>query len=453
MAVRRLVEVLILLSCLAGAVVHAQPAGQPYLIDIKGGIGPATADHMIRGLEQAHENNAGFVILQIDTPGGLDTSMRDMIKAILAANIPVVGFVAPGGARAASAGTYILYATHIAAMAPGTNLGAATPVQIGAPSMPQLPSKSPEEEGGPNTNPTTAMERKVVNDAVAYIQSMAQMRGRNGDWAELAVREGASLAAADALADNVIDLMAESVEDLLPQLHGRQVTINGVLHTLDAHGQSVFVHEIDWRSEFLSVITDPNVAYMLMLIGIYGMIFEFYNPGVGVPGVVGAVCLLVALYAFQVLPISYAGLALMLLGIGLMTAEALSPSFGILGLGGIVAFVIGSIILMDTELPGYQIALPMIIAFAAFSAGILIFALGMVVRARKQAVVSGLDHLLGTVAMVETVRGGSARVRLDGELWQVNCDELLSEEDAVTVTGIDGITLHVTRKNGGRDHD
>jgi membrane-bound serine protease (ClpP class) len=222
------------------------------------------------------------------------------------------------------------------------------------------------------------------------------------------------------------------------------------VHTLDTQEQSLFIHEIDWRSEFLSVITDPNVAYMLMLIGIYGMIFEFYSPGVGVPGVVGAVCLLVALYAFQVLPISYAGLALMLLGIGLMTAEALSPTFGILGLGGIVSFVIGSIILMDTELPGYQIALPMIFAFATFSAGILIFAIGMVVRARKQAVVSGLDHLLGAMAVVETVRAGSARVRLDGELWQVNCEDSLNEDDAVTITAINGITLDVTKENGGR---
>jgi len=422
--------------------------GEVWLVDIKGAIGPATADHMIRSLEQAEAAGAELVILRIDTPGGLDTAMRGMIKAILASTAPIIGYVAPGGARAASAGTYLLYASHVAAMAPGTNLGAATPVQIGAPSMPELPSGEPGSAEPDSPAPSSAMERKIINDAVAYIQSLAQLRGRNADWAETAVRAGASLSAEDALEQGVIDLVADTELALLQQLHGREVEVAGTLRIIQTEGLALYLHPIDWRSEFLAVITDPNMAYMLMLVGIYGLIFEFSNPGFGVPGVLGAVCLLLALYAFQVLPVSYAGLGLMALGVGLMTAEAFAPSFGILGLGGIIAFVVGSIILMDTELPGYQIAMPLIIAFALFSAGLLIFALGLVLKARRQQVVTGIDHLLGLDAVVESLQGDEARVRLEGELWQVESDIPLAVDDIVTVAGIDGVTLRVSKRKG-----
>ncbi len=443
---RKHMRAIILLFWLASSVSYSQEAA--WLIDVKGAIGPATADHLVRGLGLAQDSGAELVIMRIDTPGGLDTAMRDMIKAILASSVPVVGYVAPGGARAASAGTYLLYASHIAAMAPATNLGAATPVQIGAPELPKLPSEAPEETGSNAPAPATAMERKIINDAVAYIQSLAQLRGRNAEWAESAVRTGASLSAEDALELGVISLLADSQRALLQQLDGREVTVNGELRTLNTQGLAIYLHPTDRRSEFLAVITDPNVAYMLMLIGIYGLIFEFSNPGFGVPGVVGSLCLIVALYAFQVLPVSYAGLGLMALGIGLMAAEAFAPSFGILGVGGIIAFVIGSIILMDTELPGYQIAVPMIIAFAVFSAGLLIFALGLVLRARRQQIVTGLDRFLGLNATVEVMRGDEARVRLDGELWQVHCDAPLVKNDSITVTGIDGVTLNVMKSEG-----
>ncbi|MCB1689565.1 MAG: nodulation protein NfeD [Halioglobus sp.] len=431
---RRLLILLALLALNAGARADA------WLIEIDGAIGPAMADHFVRGLEQAEEANAELVIMRIDTPGGLDISMREMIKVMLAAPLPVVAYVAPGGARAASAGTYLLYASTVAAMAPGTNLGAATPVQIGKPELPQMGSDKNSEESS-----MTAMEQKVVNDAVAYIQSLAQLRGRNSQWAEKAVRKGASLSANSALKMGVIEIIAPSVPDLLVQLDGREVAVGDKRVVLDTAGLGVRTHVVDWRSEFLGIITDPNVAYILMLVGIYGLLLEFYNPGVGLPGVTGAICLLLALYAFQALPVSYAGLGLILLGIALMVAEAFSPSFGILGLGGLLAFVVGSILLMDTHVPAYQIALPVILGVAAFSAALLVLALGMLMRARKRPVVTGLDHLLGATAVVEAVPGGVARVSLDGELWTVACEESLAPEDRVTVESIDGLTLRVSK--------
>lgn len=445
MKVRCLTGILLLLAGLA----RALPVyGDPWLIDVEGAIGPATADHMIRGLEDAQAAGAEFVVLRIDTPGGLDSAMREMIKAVLASPIPVVGYVSPAGARAASAGTYLLYATHIAAMAPGTNLGAATPIQMGSPGQPTAPGDEGDKGNGAQDK-GGAMERKLVNDATAYIESLAQLRGRNAEWAAKAVREGASLSAEDALQQDVINIVAPSLDDLLRQLNGVEVTMDQGVTTLHTEGLTVYRHPVDWRSEFLAVITNPNVAYVLMLVGIYGLILEFYNPGIGVPGVVGAVSLVLALYAFHVLPVSYAGLALIVLGIALMTAEAFAPSFGILGLGGIVAFVVGSIMLMDTDLPGYQIAMPMILALAAFSAGLLIFALGLLVRARKSQVVTGLDHLLGATAEVESVNGGVAWVRLDGELWETACKDSLQVDDVVSVDEIEGVTLQVSKQDGG----
>ncbi len=430
------------LACAAlAAMLFAGPAraGDAWQIDVQGAIGPAMADHVVRSLVQAEDAGAELVILRIDTPGGLDLAMRRMIKAILAANIPVVGYVAPSGARAASAGTYLMYATHVAAMAPGTNLGAATPVQIATPGLPGGDKSGEEKSGG------SAMEHKIVNDAVAYIRSLAQLRGRNGDWAETAVREGASLSAKDALADNVVDLLASSREDLLAQLDGREVTLGDTQVTLHTKGIAVHEQAMDWRSRFLAVITDPNVAYLLMLVGVYGLILEFYNPGVGVPGIAGAVCLLLALYAFQVLPVSYAGLALIALGIGLMVAEATVPSFGALGLGGVIAFVVGSVMLMDSELPAYQIAIPLIAGLTLCSVGLLSMVLGMVLRARRSALVTGIEHLVGSVAEVEVMRGGQPYVRLDGELWLARSDQPLGPHDTVTVDAFEGLVLKVSK--------
>lgn len=437
---KKLLPLLVLLALNTAARADA------WLIDVNGAIGPSMADHFVRGLEEAESAGADLVVMRIDTPGGLDTAMRDMIRSILASSIPVVAYVAPGGARAASAGTYLLYASHLAAMAPGTNLGAATPVQIGAPEMPKLgrgQEKDGEENAGDVATPT---ERKVVNDAVAYIQSLAQLRGRNTEWAVQAVRDGVSLSADDALKKGVIEIIASSVPELLVQIDGRAVQVGEGEVILKTANLPVLSHEMDWRSEFLGVITNPNVAYILMLVGVYGLLLEFYNPGGGLAGIAGGISLLLALYAFQALPISYAGLGLILLGIGLMTAEAFSPSFGVLGFGGLLAFIVGSVLLMDTDIPAYQIALPVILGVAAFSGGVLIMALGMMARARNRPLVSGIERLVGLTAVVESEPGDIARVSLDGELWTVACAESLAPHDTVTVDAIDGLTLHVSKR-------
>ncbi len=378
---------------------QASAQGAALLLDIKGAIGPASSDYVHRGLERARIEQAPLVILRLDTPGGLDAAMRDIIHDILAAPQPVVSYVAPGGARAASAGTYILYASHVAAMAPGTNLGAATPVQIGAmPGSGKLAPDTPEKGKGSNAQQTAdsgdAMHHKMVNDAVAYIRSLAQMRGRNADWAEQAVRTAASLPAEEALKKGVIDLIATDVPDLLTKLDGRTVTVLGVQRTLSTKGLTVQTVAPDWRNKLLAVITDPNIAYILMLVGIWGLFFEFANPGYVLPGVTGAICLVLALYAFQVLPVNYAGLGLILLGILFMIAEAFVPSFGALGVGGVIAFAIGSVILFDTGTGGMAVSYSLIGSLSLLSALFFVFVVGMALKARRRPVVSGSEELL-----------------------------------------------------------
>jgi membrane-bound serine protease (ClpP class) len=444
------------------------------VLSVQDAIGPATSNYIRKGIAYADSRNAALIVIEMDTPGGLDSAMREIIQAILASRVAVVSFVYPQGARAASAGTYILYASHVAAMAPATNTGAATPVAIGgspAPAAPPQPdgdgaaSDSSSQDGNETTEasdsegdsagdgdtatgrpapqPATASERKAVNDAVAYIRSLAEQRGRNADWAEGAVRSGDSISAQAALDNNIIDIVAADIADLLRQLNGREVDLSGTPVVLATDGLVLERFEPDWRTRLLAVISNPTLAYMLMLLGIYGLIFEGYNPGAIVPGVVGAIALLLALFSLQVLPVNYAGMALMLLGIILMLAEFFVPSFGALGIGGIAAFVFGSVILFDTDVPGFAVSTPLIAAIATTGAGALMGIVFLAMKARGRPVVSGSEELLRARASALESFAGSGAVWAHGERWDAHSDAPVSKGQALRITRVEGLVLHV----------
>ena len=479
----RILALLVLLLALS----PARAASSVLLLELDGVIGPASKDFVLRGLATAQTRNAELVILRMNTPGGLDDSMRDIIQAILASPIPVASYVAPSGARAASAGTYILYASHIAAMAPATNLGAATPVQIGG----GFPGGQDEQSEAPAATPVSAndqaqnkpsgqssdqsaqsddtdpdevldrppdesidkplsgsaMERKITNDARAYIRALAQLRGRNVEWAEQAVVQAASLSAQDALAKNVIDLVAVNVADLLTQLEGRTVQVAGTDRILNLDEPVIETLQPDWRNQLLAIITHPQVAYILMLLGIYGLFFELSNPGALIPGVLGGICLVLALFAFQVLPVNYAGLALIILGFGFMIAEAFVPSFGILGLGGVVAFITGSVILWDDQSGAFDVPLVLIIGFALASAVVFVGLGTLAWRSNRHPPVSGDAALLGTTATVlDTIPAHSTGwVRLHGESWRARNaqEQTLTAGETVRIRAREGLLLTV----------
>jgi len=432
---------LLLLLLLLGITPGGQAApGAVWVLGIDDAIGPASADYLVRSLDQAQAQGAQLVVIRMDTPGGLDSAMRQMIKAILASPVPVATYVAPSGARAASAGTYILYASHVAAMAPGTNLGAATPVQIGG------PPGAPKDDKTKGSDDET-LSRKQVNDAAAYIRGLAQLRGRNADWAEKAVREAVSLPASEALRLNVIDQVADDLPALLRKLDGKTLEAAGQPHQLQTAGASLVEHLPDWRTRVLAVITNPSVALILIMVGVYGLLFEFMSPGSTVGGVVGGICLLLALYALQLLPVSFAGVALILLGIAFMIAEAFLPSFGVVGFGGIVAFVVGALILIDTDAPGFGIPLALIGTLAVLSALLIGGVLGMALKARQRALVSGDAGLVGSLVTVTQVMAGNpfrGVVLAQGEQWQVQCATPLQAGQNVRVTARHGVMLDVS---------
>lgn len=417
------------------------------VVSVKGAIGPAVGKQLTAEINAANQqHNVPLIIITLDTPGGLVSSLRSINQTILTSDIPVACLVYPKGARAASAGTYMLYACHVAAMATATTLGAATPVQMG-PGAPSPDKINPADKEGDNTpeNPSpSAMEKKILNDAIAYIRSLAQLRGRNQEWAELAVTEAATLTATEALALNVIDLLAESPQQLVRNLDGKVIEFGDVKMTLNLKGAALVNKQPSWQHQFIATITNPNIAYILMIIGVYGLLLEFYSPGIGVAGITGAISLIIALYAFQMLPLSYAGLALLMLGIVLLITESMVPSFGIFGVGGIAAFVVGSIFLFDTPQAQFQVS-PILIASIAFiSLLFFVFALGFILRMRKNAVVTGQEAIIGADAIVIDNFKGHGFVLLNGERWHAISSQALRKGQSVTVNDINGLSLTVS---------
>jgi membrane-bound serine protease (ClpP class) len=434
-------------AALAGLalVTSAAASKRAVVLEVDGAIGPPIADYVVRELHAAKPGEVGLIILRMNTPGGLDSSMRQIISAILASPVPVATYVAPNGARAASAGTYIAYASAIAAMAPGTNIGAATPVQIGG--NPLLPAdqkqQQQKQDDGKSAEPADTETRKIVNDAVAYIRSLATLNGRNADWAAEAVRSAASLPASEALTLHVIDVTADDIPDLLRKIDGRTVIVAGKPQRLATAGLDVTTDLPDWRTELLALVTNPNVAFILMLIGIYGLIFEFLNPGAVAPGLIGAISLLVALYALAYIPINYAGAALVLLGVALMIAEAHIGAFGALGVGGIAAFVIGALMMFPAQTPGFALSIGVVVGAAIASGLLLAVLLAALLRSRRRPVVTGREALIGAEAEIVSWQGDEGRVRVSGEIWLARSDASLAAGRRVKIVGRDGLVLRV----------
>jgi membrane-bound serine protease (ClpP class) len=446
------------------------PPGDPHavVLEIDGPMGPASYDYLRRSLAQAGKWNTEVVILRLNTPGGLVKTTRKIVGEVLEADVPVAVHVAPEGARAASAGTYLAYGAHVSAMASATHLGAATPVRMSGSPVGPGPQKEEEgdgegqggEAGEPSQTKESAespsgkdpMRRKLTNDAAAYLRSLAEFRGRNAEWAEKSVREGASLTATEAVEKNVVDFLAEDTEALLQAMDGTTVRVAGGERTLGTEGLTLRNIDPDWRTRLLSILANPNVAYIFMLLGIYGLIFEFSNPGSIGPGIAGSIFLLIGLFSLQMLPINIVGMALILLGVALMTAEAFAPSFGVFGVGGIVAFSIGSIMLIDTDVPGFAIYWPVIVTFAALSAVLLIFVLAMALRAWKRPVVTGSEAIVGAsaVALEDFERMG--RVRLEGDSWKARSDQPVRKGETVEVRGRKGLQLDVKSLSEKQDH-
>ena len=452
-------RIFILLSALLSATATASD-NKVVTLEINGGIGAATAEYVEDGIERAEETGADLLVIKLDTPGGLLNATRDIIKDILASEVPIAAYVTPDGARAASAGAYIVLASHVAAMTPTTSIGAATPVSMTGddvtpkPEPLEQPAEKEEEpadtetsdEEAPETSeelPGTAIERKVLNDAISFIRGLADRHGRNADWAEDAVVNAATLTAKEALEQNVIEFIATDIDDLLAQVDGHEVEIDSEVIALSTANAEIDEFEPNWRMKLLAVISNPEIVLLLGLVGIYGLIYEGWNPGAIVPGVVGIICLLLAAYALQVLPVNYAGLALIIVGIALMVAEAFAPSFGALGIGGTAAFIFGAIMLFDRDIPGFGISIAFVVALGLVFAALLIWLVSYLLRLRRRGAVSGRGSIVGGIGIAMETFTGEGKVWLEGESWHAESDVEIRKDQHVLVTAMDGLTLTV----------
>jgi len=407
------------------------PAKEKPVVDVltvEGAIQPISAQVIVQAIARAERDKREALIIRLDTPGGLDTAMRDIIKRILVSEVPVVVYVAPAGSRAASAGTFIAYAAHVAAMSPGTSIGAATPVNL----------------GGGDTGKDLA--RKVRNDAVSYIRSLAAQRGRNADWAEKAVREGGSLPEDEALRLHVIDYIARDLNELLRRMDGRRVTVAGLTRTL--HTKDAVTHEVaaSWRQKILGRILDPNIAYILFILGFYGILFELSNPGAILPGIVGGICLLLAFLAFQALPVSMTGLFLILFAMLLFAADIKVQSHGLLAVGGVVSLVLGSLVLLSGDGGAMRVSLSVIVTVTVATMLFFAFVVGAGVRALKRKPLTGREGLVGERGVALTELGPhEGRIFVHGEYWEAEADERIEKGAPVVVDRVDGMRLRVRR--------
>lgn len=456
-----------LLLCFSAQQLHSAETNSPkraMQLTLDGSVNPAIAHFLVENIEEAAEQDYQLIIIKMNTPGGLDLAMRDIIRAILSSPVPVATYVYPPGSRAASAGTYILYASHVSAMAPATNLGAATPVSIGgmpSPEQQDSPDSSDKDSNKDKDNGKdgaseqaspaksspggqSAMEKKVINDAEAYLRSLADYHGRNIDWVRNAVREGESLSSKEALEVGVIDLIADNPQQLLSMIHQKSVRLPSGQDEIDTEGMIIVEIEADWRTQLLSIISDPNIAYILLIIGIYGLIFEGYNPGTFIPGVIGAISLLLAFYALQIMPVNYVAAGLLVLGIALLVVEAFSPSFGILGVGGVIAFVIGSFLLFDEPETGMAVAMPILIFVTIVSVILLSFVLSLAIRARNRPVVTGTDEMLSEIGIVEHDFEEKGWIKIHGEIWKARSPQPLKAGQKVKVVAVNDLDLDVT---------
>ena len=426
----------------------SEEKNEALVLSIDGTINPAVSDYIRKGFQLAADQDASLLIIRMNTPGGLDASMRDIIQEILSSPIAVVTYVWPDGARAASAGTYILYASHVAAMAPATNLGAATPVQIGG-----LGNAKDEKEDDPDAagDSRSTLEKKIINDASAYIKALAEKHNRNDEWAVQAVQEAVSLTAREALELNVINIVAENLEDLLDQLDGFPLIVDGEPVTLMTSEVRVNHFEQSWRYKLLGVISDPTIAYLLLLLGFYGLIYELANPGFLLPGVAGGISLILALYALQLLPVNYSGLVLMILGIGFLIGEAFMPSFGTLGIGGIIAFAAGSLILIDDKT--MRVALPTIIGTTAVSAFLVLLLMSRVAMMRRKRIHTGIEAMVGTIGEARSDFTGSGLVWVNGESWNAQSNVPVKKGEQVKILAVCGLDLIIEPSKEDSSHD